>query len=65
MQHANYSLLVVLVPAHGEPKVKAQVDPTEEANPKPKPKQGKPQCNTTLSLIFILNNMFMLRMIVH
>jgi hypothetical protein len=46
MHHANYSLLAWLDPTHVEPEVKAQVNPTKEANPKPKSEQVKPQCIT-------------------
>jgi hypothetical protein len=41
MHHANYSILASLDPAHEEPEVEAQVNPIEEANPKPEPEQGK------------------------
>jgi hypothetical protein len=53
MHHANYSLLASLDPAHEEPEVEAQVDPTEETNPEPE--QGKPRCITPPSLTFTLN----------
>jgi hypothetical protein len=42
MHHTKYSLCASLDPTHEEPEVKAQVDPTEEANPEPE--QGKPRC---------------------
>jgi hypothetical protein len=63
MHYSNYSLIASLDPAHEEPKVEAQVNPTEEANLEPE--QGKPLCITPNSwLLFWVNN-FLLRMIVH
>jgi hypothetical protein len=37
-------LFYSLDPAHKESELEAQVDQVEEANPEPKPEQGKPQC---------------------
>jgi hypothetical protein len=53
MHHANYSLLASLDPAHEEPEVEAQVDPTEETNPEPEPEQDKPRCIKPPSLSFV------------
>jgi hypothetical protein len=46
MHHDIYSLLTSLDPTYEEPKVEAQVDPTEETNPESEPKQDKPRCIT-------------------
>jgi hypothetical protein len=46
MHHTNYSLRASLDPAHDEPEGEAPTDPIEEANPEPKPEQGKPRCIT-------------------
>jgi hypothetical protein len=66
VHHTNYRRHALLEPAHKEPEVEAPADPTEEANPEPKPEQGKPRCITPQSLPFTFEfNIFMLRMIVH
>jgi hypothetical protein len=54
VHHANSSLLFHSLDLALE-ELEVQVKQAEEANPEPKPEQGKPQYITPSSLTFVLN----------
>jgi hypothetical protein len=61
IDHVMYIMLILVIslyslhPTLEEPKLEAQADQVEEANPEPGPEQGKPRCITPQFLTFILN----------
>jgi hypothetical protein len=66
LNHASYSLLLhSLDHIREEPELEVQAEQAQAKETGPDPDQGKPQCITSQSLIFIWIAIFMLRLIVH